>query len=169
MERHSSHPRGRSARSSRLFVAGQQSERDGVYHPFCYAGGDNKSFAAMGGRREKESAFPTRCTFPFGGTQGGESVLRKGECSFWVSVGKPPNLRAWGIMKRSDIRKSKKGCGTHQWWFAREVRACSLPGSIAKETACTVPFAMLVETTRLELVTSTETTRLELVTSTMST
>ncbi len=111
----------------------------------CYAGGDNKTFAAMGGGREKESAFPTRCTFPFGGTQGGESVLRKGECSFWVSVGKPPNLRAWGIMKRSDIRKSKKGCDTHQWWFAREVRACSLPGSIAKGTACTVPFAMLVE------------------------
>lgn len=61
------------------------------------------------------------------GMWGGESVLRKGECSFWVSVGKPPNLRAWGIMKRLDIRKSKKGCGTHQRWFAREVRACSLP------------------------------------------
>ena len=51
---------------------------------FCFesdigslVGGDNKSFAAMGGGCEKESVFPMRGAFPFGGILSGESVLRR--------------------------------------------------------------------------------------------
>ena len=102
---------------------------------FCYVGGDNKSFAR------------------------GRKRLAKGKGLFLGRASASRRTCAHGAYDTPYMcGNGNENTSRVYGRFAREVRVCGVSPSIAKGTAKAVPFAMLVETTRLELVTSTMST-----------
>ena len=100
----------------------------------CRIGGDSKSFASWRKRLAR----------------GEEFFLGKVSASRRTCAHNYASMLGWSV--------GTWRSGTHRGRSRREVRVCGVSPNITKGTANAVPFVMLVETTRLELVTSTMST-----------